>query len=728
MRIAEALERFRFGDQATVPFDQLGPIDLLTEYPVINDPALKKPMLYYCSGADWIIVAGTVGKPYKKALAAINSTNKELRFCRVQIEKFEEKYFNPPQVAVLAERAIRIPLVNLFRYYAMWKFVALHSDKQHITLVKVQNDFSLIITSAVERYQELVDIVAKAMASASKSEDSGEMFENLRWLQKVVDVPSTVLDKEHCNTILGTLLLCAQIEADVENRIATELPAHIELLKKDILDFPRELIPNIQLTPFNRSYFYEIDTTHAEIVNEYARVESIHESLYALKSSASDSTWEVSTNSAFNAAFNSVSLRDVHGHLAGALSLTPDQEIYELLFLFNLAFGDAPDVLSDLRQLLATEPFNRNPVNQLMLVHLFFPFYVAGLQFERIGTTRVKFMDAATELRSCLLSLPKHDLDDLLSIAVRSEMAWTNWSVPVGFVYHLLVKLGKELLRGTSKDATMLLVENCGSGREHMFDYLSSSKIDKLFLDSARFIENETRIKFAYKHYEEYGFIVSKRTVMPLAIEVVDIPDLIDAADPVPTKTVDISILLTREGYPLETANKYVGKEHNYFADHEEFTDKWKAKWPEIIENCHARATDLIKRLCVPDEPTTADFLACLKEIVESKTLTSKIPEGPLVIDGKDKNAHERYMIGRLVVLGLSLEVRDLDSVAWLCGFRSKDKIRYTGVLPSPPNRSRLERYLNTLGLRLGDVGAPLDSKRINLREQAFLQDSPWRK
>lgn len=729
MQITKALERLQTGNPDIISFNQLGSIDIITKYPVLDISRLKKPMLYYCFSGDWAMVALTLSKPYEKALSAITLANEEMRCCRVQIEIFGEKYFHPPQVSILSDpRSFRIPLVNLLRYYAMWKFVAQHSERRHITLERVEEDFKLIVDSVLERYLELVSVLADAMMNSASNGNNGEMFENLRWLQKVVDVPATVFDTKHRKSLVAALQPCSTIEAGIENRITTELPPYIELLKRANHNFTLNAEANAVSAPFDRRHFYEIDTEHADIINEYAGVESIHESLYALKSPSSDSTWEVSTNTAFNAAFNTVSLRDVHGHLAGALPVTPDQAIYELLFPFNLAFGDAPDMLSDLRKLLDTEPFAENPMHPVVLVHLFFPFYVTGLQFDRVETSHVKFMEAANKLRGCLLSLPKHELDDLLSVAVRSEIAWPNCNLPIGFAYQMLMKLGQDLLRGTSKDGASLLVESCGSRCEKMNNYLASAKINKLFLDSALCIENETRSKFAYEHYEEYGFIVSERTVMSLAIEDMVIPNQTGTTEFAPTKTVDIRILLAREIYPQETINRHVNRKQNYFANHEAFMNKWKAKWPEIIENCHARSTDLIERLCVPDEPTTADFLARLKVIGESKTLTSKIPEVPLVIDAKDKNAHERYMIGRLVVLGLSLEMRDIDSVAWLCGFRSKDKIRYIGLLPSPPDRSDLERYLNTLGLRSEDITAPLDSKRINLREQAFLQDSPWRK
>lgn len=724
MRIADAVQRLRSAGNEIAP-DQLLDMDFLTEYPIVDDSDLKRPMIYYCHAGQWLHISRAITKPYKRALEAIDILDDDLRACRLQITWFEDAYFNPAPVSLLEDqRRGRIPLLNFFRYYACWLFIAERSKVKQFSTLTVRDGFSILIESTTDQYVTLLGYVGKKLLNATAASDQTQIFSDIAMIQHLVSVPISAIEESQRHSIADIVEKNAQIESEIERRIVTEFPSAISALSKAIKDFPNWDTDEIPST-FEWSGLSRIETAYPEMVADYEKASRVFQSLEGLTRGKRDSEYLVSSDRNFEAAFNAVVARDVVAHISMAEANAIDESATGFLFPLNFTDWEMNAVLPALKELINAAPFRESLSNQIALVHLFLPFYIADLQTHHSGLVRLEFVKAARVLRSCLAALPDFNVEQLRSLIIRCETTWQDWNIPIGIAYGILDNAGKELLLGSTHDAVRLLTVHCGDRREKMLDYLGRCRLHQLYADSAKMLKAIARNEFAQEHYERFGFILTTKLIKPLTIETKLQREETEehvVAETLVKHAVDVPEILKMEAYEAILLRNRQESELKFFAEHVPFILKWQHLWDEIVINNRNVANSLIADLLVPANPTSQDFVDRKKVIPDKKTLASVIRDLKLVISNKENNGHERHMIGRLVVLGLSIELRNIDHVAWLCGFRTKDKPFNESVLPSESNRSTLSRYLNTYGLVFQDLSSPLESSRINKREAVFLK------
>ncbi|NUO18951.1 hypothetical protein HUU59_05830 [bacterium] len=724
MRISEALRQLLTADKG-LSADQIIDIDFLTEFPIVDDPELKKPMLFYCPSGEWHHVSGIVGKRYRQALQTSDILDDDLGTCRQQIKLFESTYFKDTRASVLDDlRLGRIPLTNFIRYYAYWLFVAIKSSGEHFSYAMVVDDFRIHFDSVLNQYENVLKYLDKKLVVAAAAQDESQVFECIELFQKMVAIPIAVIDESKREGIVKVLKESARIESEIDNRIANELPSAIATLVKAIEDFP-----NVESHEIPSTYDWidvsRIETVHSEMVTEYVRVGQAFQTLDNLILDKQSGNLRVSSDKYFDAAFNATLARDVVALKSMAEANATNRSESRFLFPLNMTGWEPNALLPELRKFVSELPFRDSVSHQIALVHLFLPFYVANLQSDRHDLVRTEFVKAANVLRGCLAALPDFNMEQLQSLVVRCETTWQDWDSPIGIAYCLLDNTGKELLLGSTHDAVRLLTTHCGNQREKMLDYLGRSRLHQLYHDSAKKLKAVARNEFAQEHYERYGFIRTTESIKPQSIETKLLRE--ETEEPVVAETlvkpaVDVPEILKMEAYEAILSRNRQESELKFFAEHVPFILKWQNLWDEIVINNRNVANSLIADLLVPANPTSQDFIDRKKVIPDKKTLASVIRDLKLVIPNKEINGHERHMLGRLVVLGLSIELRNIDHVAWLCGFRTKDKPFDESVLPSESNRSTLSRYLHTYGLVFQDLSSPLESSRINKREAVFLK------
>lgn len=730
MRIADAVQRLRTAGNDIAP-DQLLDMDFLTEYPLIDDPDLKRPGLYYCHAGQWLHISRTITKPYKRALEAIDILDDDLRACRLQITKFEDAYFNPAPANLLEDqRRSRIPLLNFFRYYACWLFIAERSRVKQLSPLIVRDGFRTLVNSATDQYVTLLGYVGKKLLNATTASDQTQTFSDIAMIQHLVSIPVSAFKESQRHSIADLVEKNAQIEAEIERRIATEFPSAISALSKAIKDFPSWDTDEIPST-FELSGLSQIETAYPELVADYEKARRVFKSLEGLTLGKRNSEYFVSTDRNFEAAFSTTLARDVVAHISMAEANATDESETGFLFPRDVTGWEPDALLPELRKFVSELPFRDSVSHQIALVHLFLPFYIADLQTSHSGFVRSEFVKAASVLRSCLAALPDFNVEQLRSLVVRCETTWQDWNIPIGIAYSFLDNAGKELLLGSTHDAVRLLTTHCGKGRETMHDYLGRSRLQQLFTESARKLNAVAHNDFAREHYEKHGFIATIDSIRPNLTDITLYADSIE--DSVTTRASDrregaIDEIMKLESYAPTSTN--IGQEPTikFIEEHGPFVRKWQHLWYEIVANNQNVAKSLIANLLLPANPTSQDFVDRKKVISDKQTLASVIRDLKLVIPHKAKNSHERYMIGRLVVLGLSIELRNIDYVAWLCGFRTKDRPFNESILPTESDRSTLSRYLNIYSLVFQDLSSPLESSRINRREAEFLKTRDWSK
>lgn len=496
--------------------DQLLDMDFLTEYPIVDDSDLKRPMLYYCHAGQWLHISRAITKPYKRALEAIDILDDDLRACRLQITWFEDAYFNPAPVSLLEDqRRGRIPLLNFFRYYACWLFIAKRSKVKQFSTLTVRDGFSILIESATSQYVTILGYVGKRLLNAVDTSDRIQIFSGIAMIQHLVSVPVSVLDESKRGSIADLIEGSAQIESEIERRIATEFPSSISALMKAIKNFPSWDTGEIPMTLEWRGVS-RIETAYPEIVADYEKASRVFQSLKGLTLGEKGSDYLVSSNKNFEAAFNAVVARDVVAQITMAEANAPEESATGFLFPLNITGWETNAVLPVLRELIVAAPFHASLSNQIALVHLFLPFYVADLQTSHSGLVRLEFVKAARVLGSCLAALPDFNVEQLRSLIIRCETTWQDWSIPIGIAYSILDNAGKDLLLGSTHDAVRLLTVHCGDRREKMHDYVGRSRLHQLYADSAKVLKAIARNEFAREHYEKYGFLPTERAIRPL--------------------------------------------------------------------------------------------------------------------------------------------------------------------------------------------------------------------
>jgi hypothetical protein len=364
-----------------------------------------------------------------------------------------------------------------------------------------------------ERFCELVGSTASLAEEAAMLPSLTGLFAQLKLLQRVLGIPVQALTQEQAGRLASSLCRSAEIEVALDNRLRTDLPTHTDRIRESSRRFRQGAMPEASSILYRWNELEGFESSAAEELKSFCRAARLWDTLTALQGNDTSNRWRISTNLQYNAGFNSRDLHKAHAHLAVAKPGAPDQEAYGHLFLFNYVGGDSNDMPTELRHLISSPPFAHNPLHQITLLHLFFPYYVAGLQFNRASFARRPFSKAADKLHDIFVPLAKYDLENMHSVSVRLESAWDSWAAPVGTAYHLLMILGNELLKGTTEDAARLLKVRCGNGREEMLPVLSRSHVHTLFSDCARDIKSWTRDSFAQAHYEEFGLIVTEKTV-----------------------------------------------------------------------------------------------------------------------------------------------------------------------------------------------------------------------
>lgn len=538
MRIADALQRLRTAGHQIAP-DQLLDLDFLTEYPIVDDSDLKRPMLYYCHAGQWLHISRTITKPYKRALEAIDFLDDDLRACRLQITWFDDAYFNPAPVSLLEDqRRGRIPLLNFFRYYACWLFIAERSKVKQFSTLTVRDGFSILIESATDQYVTLLGYVGKRLLNAVDASDQAQIFSGIAMIQHLVSAPVSALHESRRDSIADLLDESAQVELEIERRIASEIPSLISALSKAVKDFPYGEAHEIPST-YDWKDVSRIETAYPDVVDAYKKAHWAFQSLNSLTSGKRDSEWCVTFDKNFDAAFNTVCARDVVAHISMAEANATDEDAARLFFPLDIIHFETRSVLPVLKELIAVAPFRESLSNQIALLHLFLPFYIADLQTGHSGLVRSEFVKAAQVLRSCLAALPDFNVVQLQSLVVRCETTWQDWNIPIGISYGILDNAGKDLLLGSTHDAVRLLTVHCGNGREKMLDYLGRSRLHQLYADTAKKLKAVAHNDFAREHYEKYGFIatdVSVCEVLPMSSSSTKIGTNVLLPDPIPIR------------------------------------------------------------------------------------------------------------------------------------------------------------------------------------------------
>lgn len=509
MRISEALRQLRTADKG-LSADQIIDIDFLTEFPIVEDPELKKPMLFYCPSGEWHHVSGIVGKRYRQALQTSDILDDDLGTCRQQIKLFESAYFKDTRSSVLDDpRLGRIPLINFLRYYAYWLILAIKSGGKHFSYAMVVDDFRIHLDSVLYQYENVLKYLDKKLVVAAAAEDVSQVFTYIELFQKMVAIPIAVIDESKRAGIAEVLKESTRIESEIEHRIANEFPMVTATLLKAIKDFP-----NVESDEFPSTYDWvdvlRIETVHSEMVTEYIRACQAFQSLNGLILEKQSDNWSVSSDKYFDAAFNATVTRDVVAHVSMSEAKTTNKSESRFLFPLNMTGWEPDALLPELDRFVNEIPFRDSVSHQIALVHLFLPFYVANLQTNQSGLVRTEFVKAAQVLKSCLAALPMRSADELRSLVVRCETTWQDWDIPIGIAYSVFDNTGKELLLGSTHDAVRLLTVHCGNGREKMLNYLGRSKLHELYADSAEKLKAVAHNDFAREHYEKYGFIVTE--------------------------------------------------------------------------------------------------------------------------------------------------------------------------------------------------------------------------
>ncbi len=648
MRISETLRQLRTADKG-LSADQIIDIDFLTEFPIVDDPELKKPMLFYCPSGEWHHVSGIVGKRYRQALQTSDILDDDLGTCRQQIKLFENAYFKEDRTSVLDDpRLGRIPLINFLRYYAYWLFVASKSSGRHFSYEMVIDDFRIHLDSVLDQYENVLKYLDKKLVVAAAAKDESQVFECIELFQKLVAIPTAVLDKPMREAIAKILEESAKIESEIDNRIENELPSAIATLVKAIEDFP-----NVESHEIPSTYDWinvsRIETVHSEMVTEYVRVVQAFQSLDNLILDKQSGNLRVSSDKYFDAAFNATLARDVVAHISMTEANATNKSETGPLFPRDMTSWEPDALLPELRKFVSELTFRDSVSHQIALVHLFLPFYVANLQTNQSGLVRTEFVKAARVMTSCLAALPDFNAEKMQSLIVRFETTWRDWDSPIGIAYCLLDNAGMEPLRGSTHDAVRLLTTHCGNGRETMHDYLGRSRLQQLFTESARKLNAVAHNDFAREHYEKHGFISTECATRPLFENMAD------------KTTAIVHLSHVDEEWKYGTTDYIVGKSvstswnRDHKHDYEELK-KDKKRWNSALSVVRREAEEMWARL---DEDGGVDLIDDLAELGLTRDIKG-------------------VLISRWIQIGLEANETERDDRMDLLGWRVDRKPNWT--------------------------------------------------
>lgn len=695
MRIADAVQRLRTAGNEIAP-DQLLDMDFLTEYPIVDDSDLKRPMLYYCHAGQWLHISRAITKPYKRALEAIDILDDDLRACRLQITWFEDAYFNPAPVSLLEDqRRGRIPLLNFFRYYACWLFIAERSKVKQFSTLTVRDGFSILIESATDQYVSLLGYVGKKLLNAIAASDQTQIFSDIAMIQHLVSVPVSAIEESRRHSIADIVEKNAQIESEIERRIVTEFPSAISALSKAIKDFPSWDTGEIPLT-LEWSGVSRIETAYPELVADFEKASRVFKSLEGLTLAKRNSEYFVSSDKNFDAAFNAFIARDVVAHISMAEANAIDESATGFLFPLNITDWEMNAVLPALKELINAAPFRESLSNQIALVHLFLPFYIADLQTNHLGLVRLEFVKAARVLRSCLAALPDFNVEQLRSLIIRCDTAWQDWNIPIGIAYSILDNAGKELLLGSTHDAVRLLTIHCGDRREKMYDYVGRSRLQQLFADCAKMLKAIARNEFAQEHYEKFGFIPTSVFKVPQSTEAVLHSDQNGHVNE-PDRSRDIAEKVSLTGPRVQAL---VAVE--------------SLVQPFNLRNAYAKLAQEIPTWetfeALVDEESTRWVVALREPIEKPSTNLRNLLEGTTPCRTVD------YLIARRVILALTSRLDNRPSLARKIGY-----VKGAQGGDTEPDTDGLKGYLRILNLRDPDYKRPFESKDVYEAEKDWL-------